>query len=427
MIASALGLIALLSLGLGCTPSTLILEEPAEPDPDPDPDWIGATDTGGDSEVPDSGDSTWVDTGPVESIPQAADGSDAVFVWDEILEFGIEISDEAYNTLRNDPYNYVEGTFIYGDEVYENVGVRLKGQNSFQPITSKCSFKIKFNEYVEGGRFYGMKRVTLNAMNDDYSMIHERFAYWLYRAVGVPASRATHVWVTVNVNGTDFEYGLYTHLESIDESMIARWYDDIDGVHFEGWDVDFYPNYVSQYQYGFGDEEHGRGVLMDLAQSVQASYEDADPYVDWDQFAKYWAAASIVGQFDAYPYSSPGDDYHIYLESGDDQFDMLPWGNDETFYSIDSNVTSVNGILAKRCKASTTCYQIYKDYVSEMLDVMEDQDMLGLFDEAIEQITPYIAEDNRKIYSDSYIIYYQTYMREFIETRRAKLTSQVGL
>src|SRR6185369_7170650 len=86
------------------------------------------------------------------------------------------------------------------------VGVRLKGGSfGFRTLTGKASFKVKFNFSVSGQRFQGLKKLTLNNMVQDDSMVHETLAYTAFRAMGVPAPRTGFAYL--RVNGAD--YGVY--------------------------------------------------------------------------------------------------------------------------------------------------------------------------------------------------------------------------
>jgi spore coat protein CotH len=79
------------------------------------------------------------------------------------------------------------------------VGIRLKGNvgGSFRDLTEKAAFKIKCN-FVKGVKCLGLKKMTLNNMVQDPSMVHETLAYAAFRAAGVPASRTGFAYVRVN-------------------------------------------------------------------------------------------------------------------------------------------------------------------------------------------------------------------------------------
>ena len=58
---------------------------------------------------------------------------------------------------------------------------------------------------MSGQRFLGLKKLTLNNMVQDASMVHEGLAYRAFRAVGVPAPRTGYAFVRLNGSA----YGVY--------------------------------------------------------------------------------------------------------------------------------------------------------------------------------------------------------------------------
>ena len=70
---------------------------------------------------------------------------------------------------------YVPATFKWRELEIENVGVRFKGTSSSQTNSWwKRSFLIKFGEYVEGQRFLGLRRVSLDNAVQFGSLFSER-------------------------------------------------------------------------------------------------------------------------------------------------------------------------------------------------------------------------------------------------------------
>ncbi len=353
-----------------------------------------------------------------------ADPNALLYDWGAVHTFEILLEPSAINALEVDPYTYVQGSFVYEGHTYAPVGVRLKGQGSFQAIHDKPAFKVKFNEYVPGGRFSGVESLTLNNMVWDYSMMHERLAYAVYREAGVPSCRSNHAEVWVNGQ----LYGLYANTESTDQPMIARWFEDTGGSMFEGWDVDFYDHYISSFQLDWGVED--RTNLQGLADALEipgaAGLEAAEDHVDFEEFLRYWAVGAVVGQFDGYPYTSPGDDFQVYDDPTTGRLHFLPWGTDETFYYPDNSVSAIVGIVAARCSESPECLAAWRGQIGEVLDLTDQMDWVSLFDEVSAQIEPYSQADPRKPYSNSDVNTYQWVMRSMMEDRRAELEHQLG-
>jgi hypothetical protein len=358
-----------------------------------------------------------------ERIPETGDLTEEILGYDVLLELGIEVEPEHVTSLEIDPYTYVPGHLVYQGRRYGPVGVRLKGQNSFQPFSMKPSFRINIDEYVEGAKFFQLDDMTINNMNDDFSMMHERLAYWVARQLG-PASRANHAVLTVNGE----HYGLYTNVETVKWHMVARWFDDPTGPLFEATDVDFVASYIPVYEHESGPDD--RSMLVATAEALLAA--DADEaiatvggYVEMSEFLGYWAMAAVIGQFDAFPYSDPGDDYFVYADPGTDRLWFMPWGMDETFYSGSYDVTMVRSVLATRCLESSSCRQAFIDRVWAGLAQLEAADWEAQIDRVAAQIAPHVAADRNKPYTDATVAEYQTHLGFFIGERRASLSTMI--
>lgn len=419
----------LLGLGLlaGCRAPPADTGEPGSPAPAPtsvthalDPPLVldSAEDSAADTavEAPDP---------TVEQIDAYDDGnSDTLFDDDALESYAIELSWQAVEALRSDPYTYVEGAFRFEGRTYSPVGVRLKGQNSFEPIDEKPSIKVKFNEYVDGARFHGLQELTFDNMDNDGSMMHERLAYLMYREAGLPASRCTHA--LLNINGEN--YGLYAFVETVDSTFLERWYASPEGSLFEIWDVDFTDDSIDLFTLKEGPDDRTRlqGLADALEEPDETAMDSAAAWLDIDGFLLYWAVGAVVGQFDAYPYSAPGDDAYVYDDPETGVLHFLPHGVDETFYYPTYNVESVNGTVAAHCLLDADCQAALREKIWEVQAVSEAIDLVSSFDEVQAQIAAYVEEDPRRPYSLDEVLSSQDQMRSFIADRPAALEEMIG-
>jgi len=384
-----------------------------------------------DTSDPTIGPTTWqVEADPdTESISGFTElDSDALFNEDRIPEFHLEISDDSLDNLRRDPYEYTEATLIYEGRRYGPIAIRTKGENSWRPFHLKSSFKLDFNRY-DGGpdRFAGMKGLTFNAMNEDYSMMHERVAYKLYRNSGVPAARAHHAVVYVN----DDLYGLFVMIDTIDDVFLERWFSDTSGKMYEQHDGDLTDDYVQNDTYFQQEEgEEGRDELQGLADALEGSgpeaIEAAAEYLDWDAFHKYWAAGSVVMNFDAYPFRFAGDDCHLYFDPERGGFVYIPHGVDESFYSDDDFEGRANGHIAAKCREVDDCRNDWANRVYDALEVLEDENFEAYAEEVRDQIEPWVEADPERNYPLDYVRYYQSDMISKIRNRRASVEYWIG-
>jgi spore coat protein CotH len=395
-------------------------------------DTATPADTSAPDDTADSGVIAQPDTG-IESIPGSEpldDGnSDVLFTDDEIPIFEITVSQEGIDALLESPYEYVEASLTYNNVTYGPIALRTKGENSWRPFNQKSSLKLDFNRY-EGGpdRFLGLKGLTFNAMNEDYSMMHERVAYRMYRAAGVAAVRANHA--VIYVNGE--LYGLFTVMDTVDDLFLARWFEDTSGSLYEQHDGDYTDDYVQNNDYFQLEEGEGdRSALQAIADALEGSgaeaIEAAGEHLSWDSFHRYWAVGGVVQNFDAYPFRFAGDDCHVYHDPTTDRIHYIPHGADETFYYTYNIESSAAGHLSAKCLEVDSCRAAWVTHVEAALDVLEKEDLAGYADTVREQIAEWAAADPNRNYTMEYVDYYQQAMIDNINGRRDNISADLGL
>ncbi len=123
-----------------------------------------------------------------------------------------------YDQLRanfegvEDP-TYLEAAFDWQELHYESIGVRFKGNSSYNSYPgNKKSFKLNFDEYVTGQTVYGMDKLNLNNAFKDPSFVREKCYYELAAEAGLSASRVNHAALYIN----DEYWGLYSAVEQVD-------------------------------------------------------------------------------------------------------------------------------------------------------------------------------------------------------------------
>src|SRR5579862_1939252 len=79
--------------------------------------------------------------GPAEHEELAREFFDST----NLITFKVELGEAEISQLAQRPKSYVCGRVRVGDQVWENVGIRLKGSGTFQPIDQHPSFALKFN------------------------------------------------------------------------------------------------------------------------------------------------------------------------------------------------------------------------------------------------------------------------------------------
>lgn len=394
-------------------------------EPDGAPTWAiewhaspGATNPGAASA--DGGEAT-----DPETVPAAGDQSTHILGYGQFPQFSLTVDAAGMQALRDSPRTYVPATLSFEGRDYGPVGVHLKGMQSFEPVDQKPSLHINVDSFVPGAAFFGLKDLTLNNMHSDLSMMHERLAYWVARHAGVPASRCNHAWLTFNGQ----PYGLYANVETVKKRILGRVFASDAGSLFEATDVDFKPELVAAYALVAGPDDRtllsgAAGALADP--DPNAAMAAAAAFANVDQFTRYWAMCAVVGQYDSFPFSDPGDDYFTYADPVTGRLEFLPWGIDESFYSPDLDFTKiVHSVLGLRCLASPACYRKLVDNVWDILDLVENLDWEGERSRVQDQIASFVQADTRKQQTADDITTYQNSMRYFINNRRRLLSTMI--
>lgn len=157
---------------------------------------------------------------------------ETIFNKEQVTEIDLEIDEDNWNYLLDNAINeeYINANITVNGTKYNNVGIRAKGNSSLSMIasddsTDRYSFKVKFDEYVDGQTLDGLTKIALNNVMSDATYMKEYLSYDLLEKMGVPTPAFT--FTNIKVNGK--EWGLYFAVEVIEEEFIERNYGYLSG------------------------------------------------------------------------------------------------------------------------------------------------------------------------------------------------------
>ncbi|HEU5060394.1 MAG TPA: CotH kinase family protein [Kofleriaceae bacterium] len=345
--------------------------------------------------------------------------------------FEIELPPESVTALENDPATYAPGTFRYGDEVVENIGVRLKGEYTFRPLSQKASFKLKFDEFVPDQSFRGLKRMTLNNGFEDPSFVAERLVYLAFRNADLPAPRVNSAEVTVNGQ----LYGVYVNIETEDKTFLRRWFASDEGNVYEEQGVDWYPGNEEGFELETNEEVNDRSDLTALFAAVDGAADetllaDVGAIVDTERFLRYCALEGIVNQWDGYAYTQFGpNNYRMYHDPSTGRFSLLPWGMDMAMKPLGDadyvDLHSAAGLLLRRCLEVESCRTAYDAVVAEETDRFEALALDQVAEAAYAQIRERVYADPRKEHSNEAFDSTYAGVLQFTRQRPASVRAQL--
>lgn len=373
---------AFLLLVAACTPEDPVAIRPAaeETDPPEEPDEIEQI--GGGEAAEEDERLLFADTG--------------------VLAFGIELSAEAEAQLAAAPTEYVEGAFVFRGERFAPVGVRLKGNSTYQWLDGRPAWKIKFDEYTAGARFRGLERLTLDSNYWDGSMMAETLAYRLWRLADAPAPRTGYARVSYNGQ----LYGLYTIVESMDDGFVEANWPGSEGGLWEmcrSCDLNLDCSQYELQETGDNFDESGLLRACDAARSGDA--EQIRAHFDWARLTRYMALERVANHADSYSYNL--NNHYLYHDPLTDWVTLTPWGADSTFsYSyppdeerpcepgyFDNLANDPGAWLATWCRATPECWTDVKAEMSGLAELLVAEDFAGYVDHTRDRIAEAVAED----------------------------------
>ena len=238
---------------------------------------------------------------------------------------------------------YVPCTVEIDGEAFRQVGLRAKGNNSLRLTEeyglSRYSLKLEFDQFIDGGNYYGLDKLSLDASFQDNSYLKTYMAYDMMAFMGVPTPLCSYAWVTVN--GED--WGLFLAVEEPEEAFARRNFGkdfgqlykpdyrslkeenaDVALKYIDG-DPDSYPNIFENAKFKASEADRERLVE---ALRVLSTGENLESAVDVDEVLRYFTVQVFVMNWDSY-LGRTGHNYFLYEEDG--ILRILPWDYNLSF------------------------------------------------------------------------------------------------
>jgi hypothetical protein len=358
------------------------------------------------------------------AAPEDADDGERILYGDEIVELRFDVSSSAQSDLEKDPLTDVPVDVTWEGETWRDVGMQLKGSASFRDFSGKAAFKLDFGEFVEDQDFRGVRRVTLNNMLSDESMLREHVYYWLCAQLRLPAPR--HGYARVYVN--DELYGLYGVVETMDKHYVEEaWPEDPYGNLYEGqaadltWERDWY---ALQVDGGVAPVEEDVAALIDVLETASAA-EHLDVLsreFDRDALFGYLAVDAMSSHFDGYIFNR--NNYLLYHAPWTHRWYLSPWGVDQAFrrdLDVFGHGSPIAGELLRECLDDSACQAVYADALLTVATIWESADPAALAREQWAKIEAECETDPRRERACD-----PAELLEFLERRPADVRAMVS-
>ncbi|HEX8916497.1 MAG TPA: CotH kinase family protein [Humisphaera sp.] len=294
----------------------------------------------------------------------------AFFAAGKVPALSIELTKEAYQSLRGEPRKYVKCQ-IREDEkaLYTDVAVHLKGAaGSTRGVDDKPGMTFNTDKYTEGQSFHGLDKWHLNNSVQDPGYLSELFCGELYRAAGVPASMCTHASVVINGR----KVGFYLLKEGYDKGFLKAHFGTTNGNFYDGGflkDLD----QPLELNHAGKDTPKDQAELKSLVEACREGdanrrFERMDRRLDTEKFVTYLALQMYTTDWDGYPRNR--NNYRVFYNGDTKKITFIPSGMDQMFNDPGMTMFPDVGALVSRAFMDTP--EGKKRYVARVRQLLQD-------------------------------------------------------
>lgn len=354
---------------------------------------------------------------------------------------------------------YVQCNMTFDGVVLPSVGLRFKGNSSFNNPSQKKSMKVDLNEFVAGQDYDGIKKFNLNNLFKDPTFIREKLTMDYMRNHGMHTPRCTYARVYYN----NVYWGLYTLVEDVNSKFLSQHYGNNNGNLFKGdphGDLKWFGSSVSSYTPHYELDQSSTNDWTDLVNLINtvnnspaASYyaDLEDSLFGWD-FLANCVINNMFVNLDSY--CGSGHNYYIYHDSTLMKWRWLPWDVNETFgtftmsmtptqlktLAYDYNNQPANRPLFTKMMADPTYRQVYIYTYCALMEDFTHAYLDPYIDSVANVIRTDVYADPNKFYSNADFETNLTSdivssgpgggnilgLKDFITARRASLETQLA-
>ncbi len=152
---------------------------------------------------------------------------DKLFDTSEVLDIDIVMDDAKWNEMLQNAQQeqYYECDVVINGTTFKQVGIRPKGNTSLSsiardPDNNRYSFKLEFDQFVDGQTCFGLDKLILNNSYADTTNMKEAIIYDMFQFLDTDASLYNYAKISVN----NEYWGVYLALEAVENSFMLRNY-----------------------------------------------------------------------------------------------------------------------------------------------------------------------------------------------------------
>ncbi len=305
---------------------------------------------------------------------------DTILDKDKVIDINISLDESDFQDMLKNPLKeeYKVASVVIAGQKIDNVGLRTKGNSTLTMVANsesdRYSFKLDFDQYIDGQNLAGLKKLNLNNSMSDPSYMREYLSYSLMNEMGVPTPGYGYVNVYIN----DKLHGLYLAVEGIEEPFLERYYGSNAGTLYkpegQGSDLVYTDDKRESYS-GIalvaGRKNGANEALLTMVKALNQG-KDLEKYLNIDEILRYFAVNTVLVNMDSYQ-GSFKHNYYLYEESS--VFSILPWDYNMSFggFSMGRNNQETTALYIDQPVSGTTLEQ--RPLIGKLLEVKEYKEL----------------------------------------------------
>ena len=339
--------------------------------------------------------------------------------WDEILD----------SLFADGNEERLVGSAIINGEQFDSIGVRYKGNSSYNANRLKNPLNIKLDYIIEDQELDGYGTLKLANVFKDPSFVRETLSYEIAGKY-MPASKANYI--NVYING-DLK-GLYTSVQSVDKFFLGNHFYSNDFVFFKGELIPGPPppgcpvgppqvwgylgeDTICYYNFYEIKSDYGWDELIEFLDILNNNTSLIEDVLDVDRHLWMLAYDNLMVNLDA-PINF-GHNYYLYRD-GTGRFNPIMWDLNENFGSFSmllggggplnvGQMQQLDPLLNMSHPGYPIINKIFPDptfrkiYIAHMKTIIAENFTNGLYEtralEIQSIIDPYVQADPNKFYT----------------------------
>ena len=317
-----------------------------------------------------------------------------VLRWDHLAQIDIELDASDWEQLRFEGKSLFESFYMQLEDRKPHdytafaAKVTVDGKRYRRVAVEKYGFVggigpstpalfLDFERFHPDSVSRGLRQLTLRNLQEDPAVVRQCLAFEVFSRADYPASRCSFAEVRVN----DESLGLYVNVETVNEQMLARHFDDPTGDLYFGETVDFEPVTEPFIRNLARDEPQGRDALEALVDAIALEddtefLENIESLVDLERFYRFWALETLLGHWDGY--AQAANNFFAYVDPSTGRFVFLPWDLDQTFEAVPpwqpnhGAAVMATGRLANRLYHVPQARERYREELADLLEEVWD-------------------------------------------------------